>query len=362
MEKRSAQLQNPLKQAFEFGQSIWYDGLVNKTEFARLMREDGVRGATTNPTIFEKAISAGGYTEEIKKLAVTMSDADIIKQLSVKEVQQVCDIFREVYDASVGQDGYVSIEVNPHFAHDTEKTLVEARELFKLVHRPNVMIKVPATLAGIPAIETLISEGTPVNVTLIFSISRYEAVMNAYTKGLEKRLAAKEPIHIASVASFFVSRVDAAVDKLLESRSDAKNLLGKTGIANSKAAYAAYEKHFSSDRFHVLITQGAKPQRPLWASTGTKNPNYSDVLYVESLMGPNTVNTIPPATMDAFRDHGRSANRLSENRAEALQVLVDLKKAGIDLDKITNELETQGVQLFCDSYDKIIAALQSQKK
>ena len=364
---------NPLKQALNFGQSIWYDGLISKAEFARMISEDGIRGATTNPTIFEKALNHHDHDAEIAALSKTHSTEQIYQILAVRAVQEVADIFLPVFQESKGLDGFVSIEVSPLLALDTEGTIREAQELYRTVNRKNIMIKIPATKQGIPAIRAVITEGINVNVTLIFSIERYEQVMNAYLSGLEQRMASGKPVDgIASVASFFVSRVDASVDPLIEAKlknekdqdqfASLKGILGKTGIANSKAAYASFENVFSGPRFQKLKASGAQIQRPLWASTGTKNPNYSDVLYVEALMGSETVNTIPPATLDAFRDHGVPGSRLKQGMEEAHEVLKKLKTVGIDLDQITGDLEDAGVRSFSDSYKKLIECIQLKKK
>ncbi len=356
--------ENPLKRTLAYGQSIWYDGLVTKEEFARLIQEDGVRGATTNPAIFEKALSGTEYNAEIAKLK-NQSEEEIYRLLSVRAVQEVADEFLNVYRQTRGHDGFVSIEVSPLLAYDTQKTIEEARELWRLVGRKNVMIKVPATREGIPAIETLISEGINVNITLIFSIERHEEVMSAYIRGLEKRLAAEQPLTgIASVASFFVSRVDSAVDKLLADKKNAaaNALLGKVGIANSKAAYDAFRKNFYGKRFEKLKAAGAQVQRPLWASTGTKNPAYKDVLYVEELMGVDTVNTVPPPTLDAFRDHGVPGARLDKEMQSAYGVLESLKSFGISLSQVTEELEKAGVKAFNEAYLKIMEGIKVKKQ
>ena len=373
MPKTKEAVVNPLKEALKYGQSLWYDGLISTNEFERMIREDGMRGATTNPTIFEKAILSGNTDEEIKRLAGTRDEEEIYKILVVKAVQEVADVFLPVFKETKGLDGFVSLEVSPLLAHDTASTIQEARELFGLAARENVMIKVPATSEGIPAIEALIAEGINVNVTLIFSVARYRQVMNAYISGLERRNREAKPVGgIASVASFFVSRVDTAADLLIEAKIHSemnlakketlKNLLGKTAIANSKIAYDEFERMFSSERFQKLKSQGARPQRPLWASTGTKNPKYSDVLYVEALIGPDTVNTMPPATLDAFRDHGVAAPRLKEDFQAARQTLETLGLSGISLDEITQKLEKTGVQLFGDSYNKIIDEIRGVKR
>lgn len=352
--------ENPVKAALKFGQSIWYDGIASKEEFERMIREDGLRGATTNPTIFEKALSGREDNAEIRRLVEAKGLEGAYKTLAVDAVRGMADLFRPVYDQTEGTDGFVSIEVSPLLAADTAKTVEEAKELFSAVSRKNVMVKIPATVQGIPAIRKVISEGIPVNVTLIFSVERYGKVIDAYLAGLEDRASRSLPVRgVASVASFFVSRVDTAVDKLLESKT-LTDLQGKAAIANSKVAYEAFEKTFSSDRFFGLQSKGAQVQRPLWASTGTKNPRYSDVLYVETLMGPHTVNTLPPATFHAFRDHGAPAARLKEDLAGAHQVLQSLESAGISLSAVTQELEKAGVQLFSDSYNKIIQGLSTQ--
>ena len=373
MTNATAKPQNPLQQILSHGQSIWYDGLVSKEEFEKMIEQDGIRGATTNPTIFEKAVSRGVYDSQIAELESSHSIEKIYKILSVKAVQEVADVFLPVYQETNGRDGFVSIEVSPLIAYDAERTIQETRELDRLVSRKNVMIKIPATEQGVQAIGLAVAEGININVTLIFSVQRYREVITAYMSGLEKRQKESKPIsEIASVASFFVSRVDTALDRLIEekiqtskvsSRSGTlKNLLGKVAIANSKLAYQEFENAFSSFRFRRLKGKGAEVQRPLWASTGTKSPVYSDVLYVESLIGPNTVNTMPLATLEAFRHHGVSALRLNKGIQEALQVFKDLKLVGIDLDAATEKLEAEGVKLFADSYSKIIQGIQAKTR
>ena len=365
--------ENPLRQILKFGQSIWYDGLISKKEFEKMIAEDGLRGATTNPTILEKAISGGAYDSEITDFAKKHSTEEIYKALAVRAVQEVADVFLPVYRETEGQDGFVSIEVSPLLAYDTDRTIHEARELYRLVDRKNVMIKIPATREGIPAIEKVIAEGINVNITLIFSVQRYREVMSAYASGLEKRQKESKPIsEIASVASFFVSRVDTVVDKLIEeklqsskyaSRTETlKSLLGKAAISNSKLAYKEFGNFFSSFRFRRLKEKGAKLQRPLWASTGTKNPAYSDVFYVEALIGESTINTMPPATLDAFRHHGVAAPRLTQGIEEASQLLKELHTTGIDLAAVTERLEADGVKLFSDSYLKLIQCIESKKQ
>ncbi len=355
--------QNLLKQVLAFGQSLWYDGLLSVKEFETLIREDGIRGATTNPTIFEKAIASGEYDALIQKsLSEGKHPEDIYKTQAVRTVRDVADVFLPVYKETRGGDGFVSIEVSPLLARDTEGTLREARELHGLVSRENVMIKVPATREGIPAIRALISEGIHVNVTLIFSLERYREVMSAYLEGLEDRAKKGLPVgQIASVASFFVSRVDTAVDALLDQKSGPQGLRGKVAIANSKLAYQAFGSVFSSERFKALEKKEARKQRPLWASTGTKNPAYSDVFYVETLIGPETVNTMPPATMDAYRDHGCPASRIREGVADAEKILKNLEALGIRLAEVTEALEEAGVKSFSDSYEKILKRIQEKR-
>lgn len=368
---------NPLKELHQFGQSFWYDnirrGMILSGELDKLIKDDGIRGITSNPTIFEKAIAAGDdYDTALKDLVSRKSSAaDIFDELAVQDIQMAADKLKKVYEESGGEDGYVSIEVAPPFAHDTEGTVAEARRLWKMVSRPNAMVKIPATKEGVPAIEKCLSEGININVTLIFSLERYKEVIEAYRSGLEKRAREGKPVAVASVASFFVSRIDSAVDKLLQERIQASQsarekdmlleLLGKVAVANAKLAYQLFKKSFSGAWFEALKKKGARPQRPLWASTGTKNPHYSDVLYVEALIGPQTVNTIPPATVDAFRDHGKAALTIEENLAEAAETLEKLKLVKIDLKKITEQVEAEGVKLFADSYDKLMAGLTAKK-
>jgi transaldolase/glucose-6-phosphate isomerase len=372
MTKTKEMTGNPLKRALQFGQSFWYDGLIGKDDFEKMIREDGVRGATTNPAIFEKSVATGEYDTAIRKMAAK-AEADIYKTLAVDKVKSVCDFFMPVYADTRGADGFVSIEVSPLLAYDTAGTIEEGRELYRLVDRKNVMIKVPATREGLPAIRTLTADGINVNVTLIFSVERYREVVQAYIQGLEERLAQGKPVDgIASVASFFVSRVDSSIDKFLQDRitqsatnadkSRLSDLLGKAAIANSKLAYAAYTEIFGGPAFKALRQKGAQPQRPLWASTGTKNPLYSDVLYVEELIGENTVNTMPPATMDAYRDHGNPASRLASGIEEARQVLADLKREEIELLQVTASLEKAGVESFAESFNKIIHMIGAKKK
>lgn len=368
---------NPLVRLGECGQSPWLDfihrDLIDSGELARLVREDGIKGVTSNPTIFEKAISTSReYDGQIRDLAKKgASTLRAYAETAAEDIRRAADVLRGVYDATGGSDGYVSLEVDPDMAYDAGRTVERADELFRLVGRENVMIKIPATREGLPAVEETIAAGIPVNVTLIFSVRRYEEVAEAYVRGLERLVAAGgEPSRIASVASFFVSRVDTAVDKaLLEvverapgspKAENALSLVGKTAIANARLAYDRFGTIFSSDRFRALAAKGARAQRPLWASTGTKNPKYSDVMYVDELVGPDTVNTMPPQTMDAFRDHGRPADRLSGKGAGARKILDDLALTGIGIEEVCAKLEKEGVESFADSFAKLLSAVEKR--
>jgi len=363
-----------LKQLSDAGQSIWLDNIrramFKSGELHRLI-ESGLRGMTSNPTIFEKAIGSGNdYDEQLAALIGSEHDPNLLfEALAIDDIRHACDEFRNLFDATQGGDGFVSLEVSPLLANQTQATIEAAARLWKLVDRPNVMIKIPATPEGIPAITATIAAGINVNVTLIFSLETYEDVANAYIAGLEKRAAAGEPIdRIASVASVFVSRIDTAVDKLLDERiakgqTQLKALLGKTGIANLKLIYARYKKLFESERFEKLKTAGGRVQRPLWASTGTKNPAYSDLMYVENLIGKNTVNTVPPATLDALLDHGQVRPDSVEKKLEdAHATIAALAQAQISLFDVTQKLQTEGVKSFADSYNAMLAAISSKQK
>jgi transaldolase len=362
--------ENPLVALAATGQSIWLDyitrDLVREGELKRLIEEDGLRGLTSNPTIFEKAIGAGdSYDPQIKGLvAQDKSALEIFETVAATDVREACDLFMSVYEQTEGKDGFVSLEVSPLLAHETEATIEEGRRLWQFVDRPNLMIKVPGTAAGVGAIKTLLREGINVNVTLLFSLASHERVMWAYIEALEERAAAGEPIdRIASVASFFVSRVDTAVDKALTERSgDTDAIQGKVAIANAKLAYARFQEIFGSERFAKLAAKGARPQRPLWASTGTKNSAYSDVLYVDSLIGPETVNTIPVATLDAFRDHGTVASTIGEGVADARATMDALSKAGIEIDTVTQQLEKEGVASFAKSFEDLLAGVDAKRQ
>ena len=363
---------NPLKRLGTLGQSIWLDyirrDLMASGELRRLIDEDGLRGMTSNPSIFEKAIAdSHDYDGDIRAMALGGNGADAIYEtLSQRDVESAADQFRPLYDRTDGQDGYVSLEVNPHLAHDTKGTIEEARRLWAALNRPNVLIKVPATANGLPAIQQLIGEGISVNVTLLFGLPRYRQVAEAYIAGIEARAAQGEPVkHLASVASFFVSRIDALVDPLLEKLIAqgskevdlAKRARGQVAIASAKMAYQIYKEIFGSDRFRKLAARGARAQRLLWASTSTKNPDYSDVKYVEALIGPDTVDTAPLETLDAYRDHGEPEARLEQGVEEARRVLERLPELGIDIDKVTRQLEDEGVEKFNKPFDKLMEAL-----
>jgi transaldolase/glucose-6-phosphate isomerase len=370
---------NPVKALEAHGQAVWLDflarGFVAKGDLKKLIETDGVKGVTSNPSIFEKAIgSSDEYDEPIGK-ALKKGDrpvAELFEHLAIEDIQNAADVLRPVYDQLNGGDGFVSLEVSPYLAMDTKGTIAEAERLWKEVDRKNLMVKVPATPEGLPAIEHLIGEGISINITLLFSQKVYVQVAEAYLAGLEKYIAGGgDPSHVASVASFFVSRIDSAVDKQLDEKITKANdptekarltaLKGKIAIANAKLAYQDYKKLFSGPRWQKLEAKGAKPQRLLWASTGTKNKEYSDVLYVEELIGGNTINTVPPATLDAFRDHGKLRDSLEENIDDAKTVLAGLEKSGISLDAITAELVKDGVKLFADAADKLYGAVAHKR-
>ena len=370
---------NPLQGLHAHGQSVWLDyirrSLLTSGELGRLIKEDGLRGVTSNPAIFEKAITGStDYTEILRALAPQYQDAKTLyEQVAIRDIQDATDVLKPVYEQTQRRDGYVSFEVSPHLAHDTQGTLEEARRLWRAVGRDNLMIKVPATPEGIPAIEQLISEGTNVNVTLLFSQDVYERVANAYIAGLGKRAAQGGDVsHVASVASFFISRIDTAIDAMLTAKlktaTDAseralvRSLLGKVAIANAKLTYQRYQELFRGDAWLALAKKGAKTQRVLWASTSTKNPNYRDVMYVEELIGPDTVNTIPPATFDAFRDHGRVRASLTEGLEEAYDTMEALEQVGISMAEVTDRLLKEGVQLFAEPFDKLLAAVDKTRQ
>jgi len=368
---------NKIEELYEAGQSVWYDniqrGLLVNGDLAGMIERGEIRGVTSNPTIFMNAITKShDYDADLLSLARAGKSAEeIFWQLAVEDIQAAADLFRSLYEESDGEDGYVSLEVNPYLARDTAGTIAEAKELWQRVSRPNLMIKIPATMAGLPAVTAAIAEGINVNVTLIFALDRYRTVMDAYLTGLEQRVAAGLPVdRIASVASFFVSRVDTKVDGRLMEMVDrggahadqAASLLGKAAIANARMAYADYQRVFGSPRFQALKVKGARAQRPLWASTSTKNPAYRDVIYVEELIGPNTVNTMPPHTLVAFLAHGEvRPGSLEQDVAGAEQTLIGLEGLGISPCIATCELELEGVKSFADAYTALLDAVETNR-
>jgi transaldolase / glucose-6-phosphate isomerase len=365
---------NPLKQLEACGQAPWLDymktSLISSGELRTMIERDGLKGITSNPSIFEKAIAESDeYTEPLKKFQSTgdHSVKDIYEHLAVSDIKAAADALKPVFEATKGRDGYISLECSPYLANDTEATVVEALHLWEMVGRPNLMVKVPGTAAGVPAIRRLLGKGLNINVTLLFSVAVYEQVVEAYISGLEDLLKAGGDVSkSASVASFFVSRIDAAADKKLKTLADkgaAAQLKGKVAIANAKIAYERYKVLFSGPRWEKLAKAGAKTQRLLWASTSTKDPSYKDTLYVEALIGRDTVDTIPPATMDAFRDHGVvTADAVEQDLAGAKAIMAGLEKQGISLKEITDELVKEGVKSFADSFDKLLGVVGERRK
>ena len=367
---------NPLKQLSSFGQSVWLDyirrSLMTSGELARLIAQDGLGGMTSNPAIFEKAITGGmEYADLLTELKRDpgMDDKAIYERLAIRDIRDAADALRPVYDRTAKRDGYVSLEVAPFLAYQTAATIEEARRLWKAVERPNLMIKIPGTAEGLPAVETALSEGINVNITLLFSQQVYEQVAHTYVRALEKRAAEGNDVAgIASVASFFVSRIDTSVDSIVDAKlsagvNDAERALlesirGKVAIANAKLAYESYQKIFSGPRWDALAAKGAHTQRVLWASTSTKNPKLRDVLYIEELIGKDTVNTIPPATYDAFREHGEPRASLEEDLAGARAVMANLAAAGISMKQVTGDLVVQGVKLFADAFEKLLGSVR----
>jgi transaldolase/glucose-6-phosphate isomerase len=376
----SAAAANPLLELRRLGQSVWLDfirrSLLDSGALARLIRDDGVAGLTSNPAIFEKAMATGDeYAGPIAELAERHAGdpREIYEALAVEDIRRAADILRPVHDANGGADGFVSLEVAPDLAHDTEASIAEARRLWRAVDRPNLMVKIPGTAAGLPAIRRLLAEGINVNITLLFARSAYEAVAEAHLAALEERLERGQPIgRVASVASFFVSRIDTLVDGWLEekiaSASDAtirerrRRLFGKVAIANAKLAYRHYQGLVASERWRRLSAAGARPQRLLWASTSTKNKAYRDTLYVEELIGPDTVNTVPPETIEAFREHGVARTTLTERVDEAERVLAELEQAGVSLERATDELLADGVAKFVQPFEKLLSAVSRRAR
>src|SRR6266498_5825832 len=357
---------NPISKLTQLGQSLWYDNIQRKIlengEFKAMIERGDIRGVTSNPTIFNNAIAKStDYDSALKPLAWAGWDAEkIFWQLAIEDIKAACDAFMPLYEETNGGDGYVSIEVTPNIAHDTEGTTAQAQQLWARVARPNLMVKIPATKEGIPAIRKAIASGVNINITLIFSLKRYAEVMDAYLSGLEDHLAAGHEIHhIASVASFFVSRVDTKIDPKLPEGSELK---GKAAIANAKLAYDEFQKTFSSRRWENLKVKGARVQRPLWASTSTKNPAYPDTIYVNNLIGPETVNTVPPATLEAFKDHGKAEITLTRDLEQAQNEIKQLEAAGISMDQVTLELEQEGVKAFADAFTQLLATIEERRK
>jgi len=349
-------------------QSIWFDTLsrtlIESGGLKKMMAEDVVTGVTSNPSIFQKALSEGdAYDAQMKELLKESDDpSEIFFGLALEDIRNACDVLRPAFDKANGNDGFVSMEVEPGIAYDTEKSFDQARWIAKQVDRPNLMVKIPATMAGLPAIEECTAKGTAINITLIFSLERYKAVVEAYLRGLERLVAAGgDPSKIASVASFFVSRVDSEADKRLAALGNTK-LQGKLAIANAKLAYQHYLEAFSGPRWEFLEGKGARKQRCLWASTSTKNPAYRDVIYVEELIGPDTVNTMPLETVEAFQDHGEvRGDRVLEGIDEAQKLLVELRDAGVDYDDVVETLELEGVQKFADAFEQITDSIRAKR-
>ena len=370
--------ENPLLKLTELGQSIWYDNLhremLRSGELARMVDEDGLKGVTSNPTIFDKAISGGTeYRTALEELIATHPDwsaREYFYALATEDIRAAADVLRTVYEATGGQDGFVSLEVSPDLAHQTEESIAEAHRLFAAVDRPNVLIKIPATREGLPAIERLIADGVSVNVTLLFSVERYVEVAQAYLRGLQERRRRGQPLRgVVSVASFFVSRVDTLLDQLLEARAreteaaDQERLLalrGKLAVANAKLAFLRFRELFGGSEFGALAAEGANVQRLLWASTGTKNPDYSDVLYLETLIGPNTINTVPPATYKAFKDHGRVSLTLEQELDTAPALLEEAVQRGVDVPAAMRQLEEEGVSAFAKSFESLLRHIEEK--
>jgi transaldolase / glucose-6-phosphate isomerase len=372
----STKVTNPLKALLNYGQSMWLDyirrDLITSGKLKQMIADDGLRGMTSNPSIFEKAIGESSLYDDILKSLASQRDLNATsryEQVAIRDIQDVADILQPVYQSAMFRDGYVSLEVSPLLALESQKTIDEGRRLWKAVGRDNVMIKVPGTAEGLPAIRQLIGEGININVTLLFAQEVYEKVAEAYLAGLEDLAKRGGDLKkMAGVASFFISRIDTLVDSMIDDKlkttTDSqqqtllKSLKGKVAIANGKLTYQRYQQIFSGPRWEALAAKGAQTQRVLWASTSTKNPAYRDVMYVEELIGPDTVDTMPPATVDAFRDHGRLRNSLTEDVAGAQKVMDDLAKAGISIEEVTTKLTADGVKLFADAFHKLLAAVE----
>ena len=370
-------MKNPLNRLHDLGQSIWLDYLrrdmLQGGAQARLIREDDLTGQTSNPTIFQKAIAESDlYDEDIRTAGAGRDASSILESIIVEDIRSAADLFRSVYDRTGGEDGFISVEVSPDLAWDTQGSIDEARRLWKAIDRPNLMVKIPGTAEGLPAIRDCLAEGININITLLFSVDRYHEVMDAWFEAMERRVERGEPVdRIASVASFFVSRVDTKVDKRIaerlarvpdDERSRLEALEGKIGIDNARIAFEAYERRFGDERFVALAAAGARPQKPLWASTSTKNPDYPDVYYVEALLAPGTVNTLPPETLDAYRDHGDPRVRIHEDLDGAHRRLKELGEVGIDFGTVLEELEKEGVDKFSDSWHELLETIEEKQR
>lgn len=367
---------HPLRALNTFGQSVWLDNLsrplIRSGELKRLVQEDGISGVTSNPAIFNKAMTGGNaYDEAMTSLARDgMSTTSIYEELAMTDIREACDVLRPVYDRAEGGDGFVSLEVSPHLAADTQGTIDEARRLWRDVDRRNLMIKIPGTPEGVPAIAACLEQGISVNVTLLFSLQAHEAVIDAHMQALEARAARGEDLSsVASVASFFLSRIDVKLDKQLgilaadgPQADKARSLLGQVAVANAKLAYRLWQEKMDTDRWRALAAAGARVQRPLWASTSTKNPDYPDVMYVEPLIGEHTVNTLPDETIDAFRDHGKAAATISQGVEQAQTIMADLAALGIDINQVTDELVREGIEKFVTPFDELLAALNAKRE
>lgn len=368
---------NPLRSLSESGQSVWLDYIQRKLlatgELERLVEEDGVTGVTSNPAIFEKAVADSDDYDDVTARMGREGSADpkaVYEAIAMRDIREAADVLQSVYRETGRRDGYVSLEVSPHLAHDTEGTVAEARRLWNSVSRDNLLIKVPGTPEGVPAIERLIGEGISVNVTLLFAREAYEQVAQAYLRGLAKAAAdGLELGRIASVASFFISRIDTLADQMIEARLEAADeagkerlraLMGKVAVANAKLTYKRYKEIMQGEGWQALAGRGARPQRLLWASTSTKNPGYRDVLYVEELVGEDTVNTVPPATLDAFRDHGKVRKSLEEDVEGASETMAALERAGVSMQEVTDQLLEDGVRLFSEAFDKLLATIEEE--
>ncbi len=358
----------PLGRLSQLGQSVWVDFISREAlhggDLARMVRQDSVVGLTSNPTIFQKAIASGdSYDDQLREVLEHEEDGgEVFLQLAVTDIQEAADMLRPIWDEGSGRDGYVSLEVDPTLAHDADGTSAAAQRIWELVDRPNLLVKIPGTQEGLQAIEDSIAKGISVNVTLLFSLERHAEVCDAYIRGIERLVeGGGDPSGVASVASFFVSRVDTEVDKRLDAVGGHDELKGKAAVANAKLAYQTYKEKFSGDRWQALADKGATPQRALWASTSTKNPDYRDVLYVEELIGRDTVNTMPLETIEAFQDHGEAASTIEEDLDEARKVFDDLEAAGVDMHDVGRTLEREGVEKFADSFQELLTDVKQKR-